>query len=143
MAKAQNGDTVRIHYTGRLSDGSEFDSSAGGDPLEFTIGQNEVIPGFENAVTGMIPGEKKTVTIPCDEAYGPHRDEMITLVERDQFPAGDTPEIGQQYEMVNQETGQSFIMTVAEIQDGGIVLDANHPLAGEDLTFDIELVAIG
>lgn len=143
MAKAQNGDTVRIHYTGRLSDGSEFDSSAGGDPLEFTIGQNEVIPGFENAVTGMAPGEKKTVTIPCDEAYGPHRDEMTTLVERDQFPAGDTPEIGQQYEMVNQETGQSFVMTVAEIQDDGIVLDANHPLAGEDLTFDIELVAIG
>ncbi len=142
MAKAKNGDTVKVHYTGRLTDGTEFDSSTSSEPLEFTLGEGQVIPGFEEAVVDMTPGDKKTVTIPVDEAYGPHRDELITQVSRDQFPEGIDPEVGQQYEMVSNTDGQVFIMTVTDIADGQVTLDANHPLAGEDLTFDIELVEI-
>lgn len=141
MAQAKQGDTVRVHYTGKLEDGTVFDSSEGSDPLEFTIGEGEVIPGFENAVVGMEPGQKKTVTIPADEAYGFHQDELIATVGRDQFPDDVKPEMGQQYEM-QRDDGETFVMTVTEITDDEVTLDANHPLAGEDLTFDLELVGI-
>ena len=141
MAQAKIGDTVRVHYTGKLDDGSVFDSSQDSDPLEFTIGEGEVILGFENAIVGMEPGQKKTVEIPADEAYGFHNEEMIATVDRDQFPEDVQPEIGQQYEM-QRDDGESFVMTVTEITDDEVTLDANHPLAGEDLTFDLELMEI-
>ncbi|MHB9029873.1 MAG: FKBP-type peptidyl-prolyl cis-trans isomerase [Candidatus Latescibacterota bacterium] len=142
MAQAKDGDTVKVHYTGRLADGAEFDSSQGGEPLEFTIGEGQVIPGFEDAVRGMEPGEKKTITIKSEDAYGPHRDELTTQVDRGQFPSGADPEVGQQYETVSKDSGQSFIMTVTAVRENQVTLDANHPLAGEDLTFDLELVEI-
>jgi FKBP-type peptidyl-prolyl cis-trans isomerase 2 len=141
MAQAKNGDTVRVHYTGKLEDGTVFDSSQDSEPLEFTIGEGEVIPGFENAVVGMEPGQKKTVTIPAEEAYGFRHDELMATVDRDQFPEEVTPEVGQQYEM-QRDDGETFIMTVTDITDNEVTLDANHPLAGEDLTFELELMEI-
>lgn len=141
MAQATNGDTVRVHYTGKLEDGTVFDSSQDSEPLEFTIGEGEVIPGFENAVIGMELGQKKTVTIPSEEAYGPHHEEMIATVDRGQFPDDVHPEIGQEYEM-QRDDGETFVMTVTDVTDDEITLDANHPLAGEDLTFDLELMGI-
>jgi peptidylprolyl isomerase len=141
MAQAKTGDTVKVHYTGRLDDGSEFDSSRDDSPLEFTIGKGDVIQGFESAIIGMTPGETKTITIPADEAYGQYNEEMVAVAERDQFPKNTSPEIGQEYEMCNEE-GKSLVMTVIEVSDSQITLDANHPLAGEDLTFDLELVEI-
>lgn len=141
MAKAKSGDTVQVHYTGKLADGSVFDSSRDGDPLEFTLGEGEVIPGFENAVINMEPGDQKTVTISADDAYGSHNDEMIATVDRGQFPPDVLPEIGQQYEM-QRDDGQMFVMTVTDITENEVTLDANHPLAGEDLSFDIELMGI-
>jgi len=140
MAAAKSGDTVRVHYTGTLGDGSVFDSSQGREPLEFTVGIGQVIPGFDEAVTGMQPGEEKTVTIPTGEAYGERRPEMMATVPRAQFPAEIEPEIGQQLQ-VSQE-GQNFVVTVVEVGADEVTLDANHPLAGEDLTFKLELVEI-
>lgn len=141
MSDAKAGDTVRIHYTGTLSDGSTFDSSAGRDPLEFTIGTGQVIPGFDKAVDGMSTGEEKTVEIPCDEAYGPHDPNG-----RQDFPRANVPddvplEIGTRLQL-STPTGQPVAVTVAEVTDETVVLDANHPLAGQDLTFKIELVEI-
>jgi peptidylprolyl isomerase len=141
MHAARTGDTVRVHYTGRLDDGTVFDSSDGGEPIQFTLGAGEVIPGFENAVTGMAPGAERSVTIPADEAYGPRRDELVLAVSRSELPAGMAPEVGQQLQM-NQQ-GQAFVVTVSDVNDEDVVLDANHPLAGEDLTFDLQLVDIG
>lgn len=140
MAQAKNGDTVRVHYTGRLDDGSVFDSSNGREPLEFVLGAQQVIPGFEDAVDGLNPGEERTVTIPSDRAYGPHRDEMILTVGRDQFPEGVEPAVGQQLQM--SQGGQVAIVTVTGVTDAEVTLDANHPLAGKDLTFDVQLVEI-
>lgn len=140
MAEAKNGDTVRIHYTGTLDDGSVFDSSEGAEPLEFTLGSGQVIPGFEQAVEGMQPGDKKEVTIPSDEAYGAHNDEWVLVVDRENFPEHIEPEAGQQLEL--SQNGQSFVVTVTEVSDASVTLDANHPLAGKDLTFELELVEI-
>ena len=140
MAEAKNGDTVRIHYTGTLNDGSVFDSSEGEEPLEFTLGSGQVIPGFEQAVEGMQPGEKKEVKIPSDEAYGAHNDEWVLVVDRENFPEHIEPEPGQQLEL--SQNGQSFTVTVTEVSDDSVTLDANHPLAGKDLTFALELVEI-
>ena len=140
MAEAKNGDTVRIHYTGRLADGTVFDSSEGRAPLEFTIGESQVIPGFEEAVSGMEPGQETTVTIPSDQAYGAHRAELLFDVPREQFPDDLDPQIGQQLQMTNGS--QTAVVTVSEVADGSIKLDANHPLAGKDLTFDLTLVEI-
>jgi FKBP-type peptidyl-prolyl cis-trans isomerase 2 len=140
MAQAQTGDTVRVHYTGRLDGGEVFDSSRGRDPFEFTLGEGQVIPGFDRAVTGMEPGDEKTVTIPSDQAYGERRDEMVGEVPRAQFPPHIDPQVGQQLQM--QQEGQNFVVTVAEVSDDAVKLDANHPLAGKDLTFDLELVEI-
>jgi peptidylprolyl isomerase len=140
MAAARTGDTVRVHYTGRLEDGEVFDSSRGRDPLEFTLGGGQVIAGFDDAVTGMEPGDEKTVTIPAAQAYGPRREEMTGEVPRAQFPPNIAPRVGQQLQM--QQGGQSFVVTVREVTDEAVLLDANHPLAGKDLTFELELVEV-
>ena len=141
MAEAKAGDKVQVHYTGTLSDGSTFDSSQGREPLEFTLGQGMVIPGFENGVLGMNPGDKKTVEIPADQAYGPHRAELVIEVERTAFPDGMELEIGLQLAMTTQD-GEQLPVQVIEFEDTNVKLDANPPLAGKDLTFALELVAI-
>ena len=138
MAQATTGDTVRVHYTGTLHDGTTFDSSEGREPLEFTVGGGQVIPGFEQAVEGMEPGDTKTVEIPADDAYGPKREEMMLQVSPDQFPEGVDPELGQQLQL-SQPDGQNVVVRVTDVQDDAVTLDANHPLAGEDLTFEITL----
>jgi peptidylprolyl isomerase len=141
MAQAKQGDTVKVHYTGRLDDGKVFDSSASREPLQFTIGTGQVISGFEEGVVGMAPGDSKTVNIPADQAYGSHREDMTVQVPRKQLPEDMTPEVGDQLQMRSQ-TGQPVLVTITNIDEEAIELDANHPLAGEDLTFDIELVEI-
>ena len=141
MSKAETGNTVKVHYTGRLDDDTQFDSSAGRDPLEFTLGTGQVIPGFEEAVTGMSIGDSKTVTIPADQAYGPHHADLILVVERSQIPAHINPEVGQQLE-IHQQDGRAAAVVITEVTDESVSLDANHPLAGQDLIFDLELVEI-
>lgn len=141
MTKAAQGSTVLLHYTGSLEDGTEFDSSRGGDPLQFTVGGGEVIPGFEEAVVGMAPGETKTFTIPADEAYGPRRDDLVMQVARDQFPPEIDFAVGQQYPVEVNE-GQVVLVTVAALDNETVTLDANHPLAGKDLTFAVEVVTV-
>ena len=140
MSSARSGDTVRVHYTGKLEDGSVFDSSNGRDPLEFTVGSGQVIPGFESAVSGMSPGEERSVTIPAADAYGDRKDDLVIVVERSQLPEDIDPAPGQQLQL--SQEGRAFVVTVADVTPEKITLDANHPLAGEDLTFDLQLVAI-
>ena len=141
MAEAQNGDTVEVHYTGKLEDGSIFDSSVERDPLKFTLGEGQVIPGFEEAVVGMQPDETKTATIPSEKAYGPHHPEMVVKVDRDQLPQHLEPEVGQALQ-IRQGEDRTIMVTITALSDSSVTLDANHPLAGKDLTFDIQLVAI-
>lgn len=141
MTQAKEGDTVKVHYTGKLSDGTVFDSSDERSPIEFTIGEGQVIPGFEEAVVGMEPGESKTATVPSEKAYGPHQGEMMFEVGRDQFPQDVQPEPGQQLQ-IRQPDGRTFFVTVNEISESSVTLDANHPLAGKDLVFDIKLEEI-
>lgn len=141
QTQAKSGDTVRVHYTGRLTDGTVFDSSAQREPLQFTLGQGEIIPGFEQAVEGMSPGDSKTEEIPMDKAYGPYREDMVLQVNRQQMPAEISPQVGQQLQ-IRQPTGQLVPVTITEVDDGQVTLDANHPLAGQTLVFDIQLVEI-
>jgi len=141
MQQVKKGDKIKVHYHGRLTDGSTFDSSLEREPLEFEVGSGMVIPGFDKGVTGMAVGEKKTITIPVDEAYGPAQKEMFMEFPRDQFPADMKPEIGMQLNM-SDGNGQQFPVMIADIKDEVVILDANHPLAGEDLIFDLELVEI-
>lgn len=141
MAQAQPGNTVQVHYIGRLVDGTTFDSSEQRDPLEFTLGQGELIAGFEQAVIGMQPGESKTETIPAEQAYGPHRAELLITVERQEFPAEIQPHIGQRLQMT-QTNGNPVPVVVTEVTEAQVMLDANHPLAGKELIFDITLVAV-
>lgn len=141
MAQAQNGDTVKVHYTGKLDNGTVFDSSADREPLEFKLGSDQLIPGFENAVVGMNAGESKTVKIAADEAYGPHREEMILVVNRNEFPDEIEPKVGEQLRM-QDPNGREFRVRVTDASEENVTLDGNHPLAGEDLTFDIQLVDI-
>lgn len=141
MAEAKHGDTVDVDYTGTLQDGTVFDTSVERGPLRFTIGEEQVIPGFEQAIVGMSPGDSKTVTVPADEAYGPHREELVAAVDRAKFPTTVQPEIGQEL-TVRQADGQLFEVKVIEVSESNVVLDANHPLAGEDLNFEISLVEI-
>ncbi|MBW2467081.1 MAG: peptidylprolyl isomerase [Deltaproteobacteria bacterium] len=141
MTQAKEGKTVKIHYTGRLQDGSVFDSSSGREPLQFRIGSRQVIPGFEEAVIGMRVGDKKTVEIPCIKAYGEQNPSMIMVVDRKHIPPGINPEIGQRLEM-GSPSGELIHVTVIKTDEQNITLDANPPLAGKDLTFDIELVEI-
>lgn len=137
----KNGDKVKVHYKGTLSDGAVFDSSQGKDPLEFTVGQGQVIPGFENGVIGMSAGEKKTINIPCAEAYGEYSDEAVFSIGKENLPLGMEPAAGQQLQMVSPE-GQVFQVIIKEVSGNEIKLDANHPLAGKDLTFELELVKV-
>ena len=157
MAQAKKGDKVRVHYTGTLEDGSIFDSSeAGADecsddscgcgaqgsgPLEFVIGEGNLIPKFEAAVIGLEPGQKVRVQIASEEAYGPRAEEMVAVIERSEIPADINPEPGQQMEVILQD-GTAMPVLVTEVTDTTVTLDANHPLAGQDLTFDITLVEI-
>lgn len=149
MAQAKEGDRVRVHYTGRLDDGTVFDSSECGEddcgcghgPLEFTIGAGEVIPGFDAGVTGLSEGESKSIHIPAEEAYGDRNDQMMAVVPRGDLPPDMNPQVGQQLE-VTQEDGQVFQVTVVEVTDDTITIDANHPLAGKALNFDIRLEKI-
>lgn len=140
MSEARQGDMVRVHYTGTLDDGTVFDSSRDREPLEFSLGTGQVIPGFDQALTGMKPGESKKVTIPAAEAYGPYRSELVLVVDRAEFPAEIAPDLGDQFEL--SQDGNSFVVNVTDITDTNVTLDANHPLAGEDLTFELELVEI-
>ncbi|MFH7325588.1 peptidylprolyl isomerase [Desulfurivibrio sp. C05AmB] len=141
MAQAKSGDNVKIHYTGRLTDGTVFDSSSGRDPLAFTLGSGQVIPGFDDAVAGMEVGESKNVTIPMDRAYGPRVEQLIIDVPRSQVPPDLNPEVDQRLQM-SGPNGENVVVKVVEVTEELIKLDANPPLAGEDLIFDIELVEI-
>jgi len=141
MTTAKQGDTVHIHYSGSLDDGTVFDSSAGRDPLSFTIGSGQVIPGFEEAVIGMAIDEKKNVTIPVDKAYGPRNEELLMTVPKEQVPPDLNPEVGQKLQMQGPDN-TPVVVEVTEVAEEHIKLDANPPLAGKDLIFDIELVEI-
>ena len=141
MSQAKSGDTVHVHYTGKLGDGSVFDSSEGRDPLSFELGKGMVVPGFEKAVTGMEVGEQKTVTFPSEEAYGPHDPAKIQKVGRSRVPEEIDLQLGMQLG-ARTENGQQITFTVVDIADDEITIDANHPLAGKDLTFQVELVEI-
>ncbi|MFC2025213.1 peptidylprolyl isomerase [Chloroflexota bacterium] len=138
---ANDGDTVKVHYTGTLEDGTIFDTSREREPLEFTLGEGQLIPGFEEAVRGMRVGQVKTATIPVEEAYGPHRDDLVMIVERDQLPENMEPGIGEQLQM-QEADGRTTVFVVTDVSETSITVDANHPLAGKDLTFEIELVEI-
>jgi peptidylprolyl isomerase len=140
MEHAKPGDTVRVHYTGKLRDGSVFDSSRNGEPLEFVLGKGQVISGVNDTVTGMQVGEERTVTVAAEDAYGPHRNDLTITIGRDRFPDNIEPTVGQQLQMTR--AGQAFRVTVQDVADDTVVLDANHPLAGEDLIFSLELVEI-
>lgn len=141
MTEAQKGDKVQIHYTGTLTDGSVFDSSAGHDPLEFKIGGGQVIPGFEEAIIGMQVGESKAVTIPAEKAYGQYQDNLVMKALREQIPPDLDIQVGQLLE-VGGANGEVLQVRVTEVTETHAILDANPPLAGEDLNFQIELVAI-
>jgi peptidylprolyl isomerase len=142
MKNAKEGDKVKVHYTGKLKDGSVFDSSVERDqPLEFTLGKGEVIAGFETAVQGMQVGDTKTTDIPAVNAYGERRDDMVFEVPNNNVPENLNPQVGQQL-AVKQNDGSTMPVTVTEIKKESIIIDANHPLAGKDLVFDIELVEI-
>lgn len=138
---AQSGDTVKVHYTGKLQDGTVFDSSEGRDPLEFIIGSGSLIEGFEQAVVGMTPGEAKTVQIASAEAYGPRHEEMVQEIERTAIPSDIDLDVGVRLQ-ASQEDGPPVLLTVVEMSESTVTVDANHPLAGEDLTFEIDLVEI-
>ncbi len=141
MAQAKKGDSVKIHYTGKLKDGTVFDSSEGREPLEFTIGSGTVIPGFEEAVLGMSQGETKEVTIPVDKAYGQRNEELVMEFKLDQFPPHIEPELNQRLQL-GAPNGQLVVVTVVDIAGDIVKLDANPPLAGKDLIFNLELVEI-
>ncbi|MFL4468376.1 peptidylprolyl isomerase [Tateyamaria armeniaca] len=141
MAEIKDGDTVRIHYTGTLKDGTTFDSSEGRDPLEFVVGAGHIIKGLDSALPGMQEGEKKTVSIDCADAYGPINPALHQGVPRDAIPDDIPLEVGMQLQMQTPE-GQPMPVTVTEIDDEQVMLDANHPLAGRDLVFEFEVVSI-
>jgi FKBP-type peptidyl-prolyl cis-trans isomerase 2 len=141
MQQVKKGDTVRVHYHGKLTDGSTFDSSEGRDPLEFTVGSGQVIKGFDDALVDMKVGDKKTVNIPVEEGYGHRTDEMMMEYPKTEFPADMTPEPGMELHM-SDNSGNVFPVVIAEVKDDVVILDANHPLSGKELVFDLELVSI-
>ena len=142
MAAVKKGDKVKVHYTGKLEDGEQFESSVGKDPLEFTVGAGQMIAGFDSALPGMKIGDKKTINIPAKDGYGEVDETAIIEFPKEQVPADMKLEPGQQLTLSNQE-GQPFPVTVKEIKEDVLILDANHFLAGKELVFDIELVEIG
>jgi peptidylprolyl isomerase len=139
--KVKKGDKIRVHYTGKLKDGKEFDSSLNREPLEFEVGAGNVIAGFENAVVDLKPGEKKTVTVHPDKAYGDRDENLLVEMPKKSIPKGVNPEVGMRLQLVNAQ-GQAVPVVVTEIFEDTVRLDANHPLAGETLVFDIEVVEI-
>ena len=143
MAKAKKGDKVTIHYTGKFEDGKIFDTSIDGEPLTFELGTGYVIEGFDEAVIGMEKGEKKTVNIPPDKAYGEYQKELVIKVEQDKLPPGSDPQIGQKLSANHSGNDTKITFTIVEIDEGVLTLDANHVLAGRNLVFEIELVDFG
>jgi FKBP-type peptidyl-prolyl cis-trans isomerase 2 len=141
MSKVKSGDTVKVHYTGKFSDGEVFDTSEGKEPLEFTVGSGQVIEGFDNGVIDLQPGDKTTIEIQADKAYGPVREDLIQQVEKKHFPENVSLEQGQFLEL-RQPDGGKLIVKIVDVNDENVTLDANHPLAGKDLTFEVELVEI-
>lgn len=141
MQQVKKGDKVKVHYHGRLTNGETFDKSEGREPLEFEVGSGMVIKGFDDGITGMAVGDKKTINIPFDEAYGPLNPEMLIEMPKERFPKDMEIEVGLSLGM-NDGQGQQFQVVVTEIKEEIVILDANHPLAGQDLVFDLELVDI-
>lgn len=141
MKHAKEGDTVRIHYTIRLDDGTIVGSTRNKEPFQFTIGDGQVIQNIERAVLGMNPGESKTILLTADEAFGPYYDEMVVVIDRERLPEGLNPKLGDQLQL-NTQTGETITVIVSDVSDSTITIDANHPLAGKDLTFDIEFLEV-
>jgi peptidylprolyl isomerase len=141
LSQGKDGDAVKVHYTGTLKDGTVFDTSAEREPLEFTLGQGQLIPGFEKAVQGLAEGDSTEVDIPSEEAYGESREDLVISVPKDQLPDDVEPQVGMQLQ-VNQQDGQPIPVRITEVGEENLTLDANHPLAGQDLKFEIELVEI-
>ena len=139
--KAKEGDLVKVHYTGKLKDERIFDSSKDGEPLEVTLGSGQVIPGFERAVVGMSVGDSKTFEIAAAEAYGSYRDELVVEIDKERIPEDLTVKVGQQL-VLRQAEGPTIRVMVTDMSDQSVTLDANHPLAGEDLTFEVKLIEI-
>lgn len=141
MSKVKDGDTVKVHYTGKLTeDGTVFDSSQEREPLEFTLGEGQLIPGFEEAVIGMEEGDNTTVEIESQDAYGQRREDLELEVSKSDLPDNVDPQVGMQLQMQQQENGRAIPVQITAVEDDFVKLDANHPLAGKDLTFDIELI---
>ena len=141
MPQAKRGDTVRVHYSGKLEDGTVFDSSTSREPLEFTIGSGEVIPGVEQAVAGMEPGQTKSAEVPPEQGYGPHRDEMVAVIDQSRLPEDLDPAVGQRLS-VQREDGGHLQVRVTDVSDRTITIDGNHELAGRNLHFDLQLVEV-
>ena len=141
MAQAKQGDTVKVHYTGKLDDSTVFDSSEGREPLEFTIGRGQVIPGFENAVVGLDIGDKTSVHIEPGDAYGARREDLVFIVNRENLPQDLDPQMNQHFQM-QHDSGQEMVVTVTGMSENDVTFDANHPLAGQALNFDIQLVGV-
>jgi FKBP-type peptidyl-prolyl cis-trans isomerase 2 len=141
MQQVKKGDKIKVHYHGRLENGETFDKSEGRAPLEFEVGSGQVIKGFDDGVTGMAVGDKKTIHIPFMEAYGPANPDMIIEMPNDRFPQDMEVEVGMPL-LMSDGQGQQFQVVVTEVKDNAVILDANHPLAGKDLIFDLELVEI-
>ena len=135
------GDTVRVHFTCKFDDGTEFESSVGKEPLDLTIGDDKVMPGFEKAIIGMHPGEMKTVRVPADQGYGPRDGEKVKTIRREDFPQNLQPEVGLKFKMQLSDGRENYI-TVTHVDESHVTLDGNHPLAGKDIIFDIELLNI-
>jgi FKBP-type peptidyl-prolyl cis-trans isomerase 2 len=142
MSQVKKNDKVKVHYTGRLTSGEQFDSSEGREPLEFTVGTGQMIKGFDDAVEGMAINEKKTVTLAPELAYGPVYEQLINKVEKKQLPADMNPQVGQNL-VASSPDGQETRVVVTAVEEDTVTIDANHPLAGKELVFDIELVEIG
>lgn len=140
MTHPRSGDTVRVHYTGRLDDGRVFASSRAQGPLELTVGEGTLLPNVEETLTQMEPGEERTVTIPAERAYGPYQPELVLAVDRAEFPEDIEPEVGQELQV--RQGDEVVVVRIAEVSDEQVTIDANHPLAGQNLTFDLELVAV-
>lgn len=139
MKQVKNGDSVRVHYTGKLEDGTEFDSSRERDPIEFTVGSGNLIPGFEKSVVGMKIGDKKTITVQPEDAYGEKNQELVVEIDKNDFPSDITPEVGMPLQIKQSDDNVINVM-ITEITEVSVTIDANHPLAGKALVFDIELV---
>lgn len=141
MTEAQHGNTVHIHYTGKLADGTVFDSSEGREPLQFELGAGQVIPGLDKGMRGMTVGETKTISVPVDEGYGPHHPEGVHVVARTELPPNIDTQVGSRLQ-AQAGDGNVIHLTVVDASDESVTLDANHPLAGKDLVFEVELVAV-